>query len=456
MSEAIFSQTGPAVPVRGVHLDLKGTPPTPERLLSLLDVFAAARYNAVLVEWEDAFPWTVDIRFRSETAYTPEQVRSFAARAAERGLEIIPLIQCLGHMETVLSTPGYEHLRETPHQEDVLNPLAPGASDLVAGMVDDVLKLMPEVRRFHLGVDEAWSFGRHPDTRRFIEEHGAAALYLRHVRPILDRLQRRDVRPLLWHDMMRDWPAEALAELGRVADLVVWGYHGHPDATPSHYNSRYIARFADAEVPLWGATAYKGADGHNSDLPNPTTRLPNAKAWIDVARRFGMKGVFATAWSRYSTHNLQCEPIDAALDLAVVVGCVLYNGEIPEAPEEAAFAVLGQVGEAGRVRECREAMRRLAACRDQGWRRVRLAREALAMASLDGRRRPSAALARFVRDLQAAAGEAREIAETARKAFAGLMPPVWIERYLAERLEPLYEEAAACEARIRQIMPAEY
>lgn len=109
---ALFASDRPAVPVCGIHLDLKGVPPTPQRLLSLLKVIAAARYNALLVEWEDMFPWTVDVRFRCETAYTPEQVADFACAASDLGLEIVPLVQCLGHMETPLSVLGYEPLRE--------------------------------------------------------------------------------------------------------------------------------------------------------------------------------------------------------------------------------------------------------------------------------------------------------------------------------------------------------
>ena len=77
----LFASAQPVVGQRCVHLDLKGTPPSSERLLSLLKMFSAARYNSILVEWEDAFPWTVDERFRSETAYSPDVVRKFAAAA---------------------------------------------------------------------------------------------------------------------------------------------------------------------------------------------------------------------------------------------------------------------------------------------------------------------------------------------------------------------------------------
>lgn len=156
--EALFRERKPVLPQRGVHLDLKGLPPTPERMVGLLKLFAAMRYNVVLVEWEDSFPWTVDGRFRSPTAYTPEDVARFVATAADLGLELIPLVQCLGHMETPLSVPGYEPLRELSDNESGLNPLAAGAQELIQRMVDDVLALMPGVRHFHLGGDEARTF----------------------------------------------------------------------------------------------------------------------------------------------------------------------------------------------------------------------------------------------------------------------------------------------------------
>lgn len=147
--EKLFRAERPIIQKRGVHLDLKGLPPTAGRLVELLKIFAAARYNVVLVEWEDSFPWTVDKRFRSPTAYTPDDIRRFQETAGKLGLEVIPLVQCLGHMETPLGVPGYEKLREVPDDSSVLNPLAPGARDLIQDMVENVLKLMPETKHFY-------------------------------------------------------------------------------------------------------------------------------------------------------------------------------------------------------------------------------------------------------------------------------------------------------------------
>ena len=450
----LFKAPEAAVPIRGVHLDLKGTPPTADRLVRLLEVFAAARYNAVLVEWEDTFPWTVDERFRCETAYTPEQVERFHAAAGRLGIEVIPLVQCLGHMETPLSVSGYERLREVPHLANVLNPLAPGARELIEKMAEDVLAATPKMRWFHLGGDEAWSFGTHPDTKAYVEKHGRGALYLHHVEPILDRLNARGVRPILWHDMMRDWEGEALKRLAGKADLCVWGYRGHPDTTGHHFNTRYIQRFADHGVRMWGATACKGASGQDADLTDADVHRENALAWVEVAGRFGFEGIFATAWSRYSTHNVHSETIDATLDSLVEVGAILHEGRAPAGGLDACRAALGQIGEAERFDACRGAMEALAAARQGGWNAVKILRQQIATATLDARRRTGGVMIGSLARLRRCLADADGAADEARRAFAGLIEPIWIERYLAERIEPLREELGLLEPRVRQLDPA--
>ncbi len=450
----LFTASSPAMEVRGVHLDLKGTPPTFDRLLELLELFAACRYNAVLVEWEDTFPWTADMRFRCETCYTPQQIVAFRDACRRLGLEVVPLVQCLGHMETALSPPGRERLREVPHRADVLNPLAEGARELVQAMVDDVLVAFPDLKHFHLGGDEAWTFGSAEETRAYIAAHGKGALYLHHVEPILDALNARGVRPILWHDMMKDWSPEALARLAEKADLCVWGYTGHPDQTPHHYNTEVIRRFADASVPMWFGTAYKGAGGHNIDVPKVDDRALNAAAWVEIAGRFGMTGGFATAWSRYNTHCVHCETIDASLDSLVNVAVILHDGRPPAGGPDDCVEALASAGEREGFEACRGAMERLEAAREAGWRQVRRMREYIVMATLDARRRNGGRMASWLGELRKHIADADAAAAEAREAFAGRIEPIWIERYLAERIESLREEFATMNPRVRQLDPA--
>lgn len=440
-----------------VHLDLKGLPPGPfdsrhgqdsnasadvtppdsGRLLELPAIFAACGYNAILVEWEDAFPWTVDTRFRSQTCYSPRTVRAFVEQAGRFGLEIIPLVQCLGHMETILRLDDYAHLREQADRVDCLNPLADGACELVDALIEDVLELMPDVQHFHLGGDEAWAFATHPDTKAYAEQYGKDQLYLSHVQPLLDKLCSRGIRPLLWHDMMIDWNESLLRTLSDKADLVVWGYAGHPDHVDNFYGTRYVERFHKIGVPMWVAGAYKGADGQSRDRHILERRLENARAWMDLDARFGFRGVIATAWSRYSTHRVQNEPIDGNLDALVLVGQVLSGNTTATSHEKAVKDVLAPLGEYDRFVRCRDVLEQLQTHRDNMWLRLQETYENIAVAHVDPCRRDNALLQQQVSLCRESLAQLEQTAEQFTRVFAGLVPDAWIREYVYVRLEPV-------------------
>ena len=449
-------------PVRACHLDLKGVPPTAGRLLTLLDLAQAAGYTAVLVEWEDQFPWS-EPAFRSPTCYSRAEVDAFHQRAGELGLEVIPLVQCLGHLETFLRPPAYAHLREVPSGLDVLNPLAPGAQALIAGLVEEVLAATPSLRHFHLGGDEAWSFGTHPDTAAFVARHGKAALYLQHVGPLLDRLNARQVRPILWHDMMAAWEAPALRELAARADLCVWAYNRYdrelyPWLRPQEPDEggdglpvlaggcqpvcgKLLRRFQAAGVAMWGAGAFRCGRRRpvHPDLPVVPERLGNARDWQAFAEVFPMQGLVATGWARMTTNGLQVLPLDAALDALIGVGQIWAGGD-PARTQ----AVLEKLGEAGRFHACRELMHRLAVQRDCAWENVIRCRELIASFANDPQRsgqRPAQAIG-YLRNHVTQIGN---LAVEAESVFAGLVPDLWIRRYCHERLEPLRRELAEIE-----------
>jgi hexosaminidase len=445
--------------VIAVHLDLKGVPPTVERLEGLMPVFRAAGYNAILVEWEDMFPWS-DRRYRCETAFGHDHLNRFYQAAGKHGLEIIPLVQCLGHMETFLGVEGNERLREVPHKSDCLNPLAPGARELVEKLVAEVLAHSPAgLRYFHLGGDEAWTFGTHPDTKAYIEKHeggGKGALYMQHVEPLLQMLNGRGVRPILWHDMMIHWEDAALDGLAKQADLCVWGYSGTHATTRQHWALEHIERFKKHGVTMWGATAYKGAESPDEDLPDPAARQLNCQSWADAAEKFGMVGLVATAWSRYSVDRMQDSPIDAALDVMVLCGRILRDGKAPAGGLAECIEVLDGVGEKGRFEACYAAMKQLAEARRWFWRDVPWLREMIVTATQDVRRRGSGNLVKQLRSMMQGLGKAREAEAAARKAFAGLAPALWIERYLAERIRPMEEELFSLSPRVAALDPAGY
>lgn len=372
--------------VRGVHLDLKGLAPTFDRLMELLDHFAAMRFNAVLIEWEDMFPWHFDESLRCDSCYSDGQVEEIVQQCESLGLTLIPLIQSLGHLENVLKRDAYAHMREVESRTDCLNPLAEGAGALIRAMIDDVLEAMPGTRWFHLGGDEAWVFGSHPDTAAYIKKYGTAALYCSHLDPLLNHLADLDIRPILWHDMMMDWNEADLQAIGEKSDLMVWGYRGTPDDRQHHHRRETLDRIAESGVPMWGSSAYKGADGPYRDLPDAEARRVNHLGWTEAAQHYEMVGVVSTGWSRYAFSRVQVEPIDACLRELAMVAILFHEGEWPVEGWAVCDDLLQHLGELKLVTKLRDQLAALEETRNEAWQRARQLKEHLAGLAVEPQR----------------------------------------------------------------------
>ncbi|HHN46589.1 MAG TPA: hypothetical protein ENN09_04030, partial [Planctomycetes bacterium] len=209
-------------PDKLVHLDLKGAPPRLPYLLDFMSFAKAAGATGFLVEWEDAFPWA-DRELRAPTACSEDEVNKIIGRAAELDMEIVPLVQTFGHLEFVLKHKRFRNLREKAEFLMDICPLHADALPLVLGLIDDLLRLHPAIRRIHLGGDEVWSLGSCERCGPFEQKNGKAALYLHHAAPIIEAVKGRGLVPMLWDDMMRSWPIPELNRLSGV-QLVVWRY----------------------------------------------------------------------------------------------------------------------------------------------------------------------------------------------------------------------------------------
>ena len=299
-------------------------------------------------------------------------------------------------------------------------------------------------------------WGSNSATRAFIQEQGVEALYLHHVEPLLDHLIAKGIRPVLWHDMLRTWEDPFLHRIAEKADICLWGYVGDPMHYGEHLNTSIVERFVRNGLTLWGAGAYKGADGEDADLPDFTARKCNTLGWVKLCSQYHVRRFIATAWSRYSTHRLQNEPIDAALDCLLAVGQMLVEGQW-EAPDASAMLpTLETLGERERFETCRDTMQELSTRRIQAWERIRLLQGELSIARLDTRR---SALGHTVASLERLHRQLNELSQTAQRvqqSLAGLIPTVWIDFYLQERLVPLHEQLITLAEQVRQLEPQAY
>jgi len=334
----LFRRKSPAIPIRGIHLDFKGLPPTPKRLMEVLDLLAEARVNCVLAEWEDMYPWKRHPEVRCETAYPVTVVKRFLDRAAELGIEVIPLVQCFGHMEYMLKHKRFRAMREMADSPGEMCPSHSGAVGAVIDMIEDVLETHEgRISRFHLGGDEVWSLGACPKCKRAVAKHGKAALYMKQVSPLLDMLKGRGLAPILWDDMMRKWSVRDLRKLAPRAELMAWAYGADPF---ERLTPELFAKYAKAGVNVWGASAFRGADGKIANVPNVETRIADLNAWAGAAKRLGLVGLVATGWGRYGHVAAPCDGLEASLHTLVLAGASMWDGKLPPDAEAEAMRFL--------------------------------------------------------------------------------------------------------------------
>jgi hypothetical protein len=114
----------PRLPVRGLQLMVEKIHQLDEaQIHSLMRSAARHKLNTLLIEFGDRFPFEGEHEsVASPSALTRPQLRGIVETARDLGLEIIPLVQCMGHLEWLLKHEQYAGVREEEEARAQLCP----------------------------------------------------------------------------------------------------------------------------------------------------------------------------------------------------------------------------------------------------------------------------------------------------------------------------------------------
>lgn len=323
--------------LRVVHLDFKGAPPKLSYLRALFPLIAAAGANALLIEYEDSFPYHgVLANASSEDAYTEAEIREILSEASRYALEVIPLVQTFGHLEFALKLPEFKRLRELEAFPQEICPSNPDAFLLVQELIRQVLALHKSIKWLHIGCDEVFHLAECSRCERMVRETlrsgevatGWAAwaamdeklyVFAEHVKRVARYVKEETssrVAPIIWDDMLRRAPPGALRSSGLGDDLVevmVWAYAEDASSLVPPRLWRAYSPFRH----LWAAGAFKGAYREDASLPDLSRRVTGTLSWTALLRRLGrshllddrnsLRGFVLTGWSRYDHFAVLCE-----------------------------------------------------------------------------------------------------------------------------------------------------
>lgn len=168
-----------------------------EAVKRYIDVQACLGLNLLMLYTEDTYqvpgyPRMGYLRGR----YSLEELHEIDDYAYSLGVELVPCIQTLGHMQQFLQWPENAPLRD---QRDVLLCDYEPTYELIEAAIRGLRSCLRS-SRIHIGMDEAHGVG----LGRYYQEHGSSdrfELLNRHLGRVIDICRKYDYEPMMWSDM---------------------------------------------------------------------------------------------------------------------------------------------------------------------------------------------------------------------------------------------------------------
>ena len=170
---------------------------TVEAFQKLVRMSALMGHNAFMLYTEDTYEIKSEPYFGwGRGRYSEEELQQMDAYAKRFGIELIPCIQTLAHLKTMLNLPAMGKYRDIG---DILNV----ASEDTYVLIDKMLEAMHRnlsSRCINIGMDEAHMLGRgnYLKTQPYTER---SEIMRRHLARVVELCRKWGYEPLMWDDM---------------------------------------------------------------------------------------------------------------------------------------------------------------------------------------------------------------------------------------------------------------
>lgn len=285
----------PDTALRVMNFDLRQTFSKPERLMDYLAEFSRFKTNALLIEYEDKFPFRTHREFaHPQHALSLEQLEALQAAAREHYIEIIPLQQSFGHLEYVLRNDTWKHLRETEESTGEICPSHPETYELITSLLEEMMDAHPESHYIHLGGDEVYSLCECEACRKQFGGVRERA-FISFLNRLIEFTASRGRQPIFWHDMLDKCPPEELAKLDPRSAAMIWIYNGRNIEAEV---TALTKKFRALGIEVMGAPAVRSFDwAEHQNYPVLDNRTDNLLQWAETADRLDIRCMVATNWT---------------------------------------------------------------------------------------------------------------------------------------------------------------
>lgn len=264
----------------------------------ILDYMSCLGLNSLMLYMEDTYkldgyPYFGYMR----GAYSVEELREIDTYAYDRGIEVIPAIQVLGHLENYLRWPEAAGVRSTD------TTLLCG-EEKTYDLIDSMIKTMRSAFRtkiINIGADEAEDLA----LGEYIKKNGCQDSYdilNKHLKRVKDICNKYNFKPMMYSDMYfklgskngtyydvdSKIPDRVLAEMPDI-DLVYWDYGNY---VPEKYD-KLIEKHKqlNRDITFFGAIW-----SWNDLLPRYTFTYKALIPGLEACIRNNIRQAYATVW----------------------------------------------------------------------------------------------------------------------------------------------------------------
>ncbi len=365
----------PSFQHRGLNMDISRNIFTPADIIRTIDAMAASKFNRLHIHAADGQSWPIDIpsipelgancSYYPDLVWTAQDLEDVQAYGYSRGITVILEIDMPGHTASIAHAfpdlitadsraEWHPYAAEPPSGQLKLN------SSAVYTFIDDLLsdllpRTTPHSAYFHTGGDEV-NINAYllDDTVRSNDTAILQPLLQTFITTVHDKVRAGGAIPIVWEELLLDWNitlgADVLVQTWRSEDALLRTVQQGHKALAGNYNNWYL----DCGFGQW-----------LDPTPNSTLIVPPFVDYCGPLKN----------WRQIYTYD-PLAGIPAELTSLVVGGEVHMWAEQTDAvdldgklwPRAAAAAEVlwsGRTDVQGRVREVRDATRRLAELRER-------------------------------------------------------------------------------------------
>ncbi|MBQ9779099.1 MAG: family 20 glycosylhydrolase [Clostridia bacterium] len=280
--------------------------PRVETVYRMIDYLAVMGYSMVMLYTEDTVtlegrPYFGYMRGR----YTCEDLRAIDDYAFALGIEVIPCLECYGHMDKYLIWREAKAIKDTG---TVLMAREEQTFEFVEQLIATVSSCFRS-KRIHIGMDEAWDMGR----GKFLDKHGYVPpfqIFNEYMERLIAITNKYGLKPMMWSDMYFRVcnntntyydesiviPPEVAEKIPKEVELVFWHY-GEKLNCDEYMLEKHQA--------LGRKTIYAGGTwswiGH---FPEHNLAMYGMRYSLNACRKYGVREAMATVWKN---DNAECD-----------------------------------------------------------------------------------------------------------------------------------------------------